>query len=60
MIPVPDLLAIGSAEGARALGLTDWPGIEVDLGHTSLAGVAEDDVEAALVFGCGADVLRPA
>jgi hypothetical protein len=29
----------------------------VDLGHPSLAGVAEDEVEGALVFGCGADVF---
>jgi formimidoylglutamate deiminase len=57
VIPVPDLLEIGSAEGAKALGLDDWPGIEVDLGHQSLAGVAPGEVEAALVFGCGSDVL---
>jgi formimidoylglutamate deiminase len=57
VIPVPDLLEIGSAEGARALGLDDWPAIEVDLGHASLGGVAESEVEAALVFGCGADVI---
>ena len=55
--PVSDLLEIGSAEGAKALGLDAWPGIEVDFGHRSLAGVAEDEVEAALVFGCGADVF---
>jgi formimidoylglutamate deiminase len=57
VVPVSDLLEIGSAEGAKALGLGAWPGIEVDLGHRSLAGVAEDEVEAALVFGCGADVF---
>jgi len=57
VVPVSDLLEIGSAEGAKALGLYAWPGIEVDLGHRSLAGVAEDEVEAALVFGCGADVF---
>ena len=57
VIPVPDLFAIGSAEGARALGLDKWPRTGVDLEHPSLAGVAEDDVEAALVFGCGADVF---
>jgi len=57
VIPVPDLLAIGTAEGAKAIGLADWRGVEVDLSHPSLARVARDEVEAALVFGCGADVL---
>jgi formimidoylglutamate deiminase len=57
VIPVEELLAIGSAGGARALGLEAWPGIEVDLGHCSLAGVEPADVPAALVHGCGADVL---
>jgi len=57
VIPVPELLSIGAAAGAQAIGLDDWPGIEADLGHLSLAGVDEGDVEAALVFGCGADVL---
>jgi len=57
VIPVPDLLEIGAAEGAKAIGLDEWPGIEVDLGHQSLAGVAENEVEAALVFGSGADVF---
>jgi formimidoylglutamate deiminase len=57
VIPVPDLLAIGTAEGALALGLDEWPDAEADLTHPSLAGVAENEVEAALVFGCGAEVL---
>jgi formimidoylglutamate deiminase len=57
VIPVPDLLAIGSAEGAKAIGLEEWPGVEADLGHASLTGVARDEVEAALVFSCGADVF---
>jgi formimidoylglutamate deiminase len=57
VIPVAELLAIGSAGGARALGLDAWAGIEVDLGHRSLAGVDPADVPAALVHGCGADVL---
>src|SRR6187551_2667377 len=55
VIPVRELLAIGAAAGATAIGLEDWPGIEADLAHPSLAGVAEGDVDAALVFGCGAD-----
>jgi hypothetical protein len=54
---VADLLAIGSAEGAKALGLEEWPSVEADLAHLSLADVAGDEVEAALVFGCGADVF---
>jgi formimidoylglutamate deiminase len=51
------LLAMGGAAGARSLGLDTWPGVEVDLGHPSLAGVAAEHVEAALVAGCGADVI---
>jgi formimidoylglutamate deiminase len=55
VISVAALLAIGT-RGA-ALGLEAWPGIEVDLGHRSLAGVEPADVPAALVHGCSADVL---
>jgi formimidoylglutamate deiminase len=51
------LLEIGAAAGARALGLADWPVIEVDLGHRSLAGVGREHVAGALVAGCGADVI---
>ena len=58
VIPVDELLAIGSAAGGAALGLTRWPGVEVDLGHVSLRGVEPLDVPAALVHGCGADVFR--
>jgi formimidoylglutamate deiminase len=57
VIAVQSLLEIGSAAGARAIGLDEWPGVEVDLGHPALAGVAAEEVEAALVFGCGADVF---
>jgi cytosine/adenosine deaminase-related metal-dependent hydrolase len=52
-----ELLEIGTREGAAALGIDEWPGVEVDLGHRALAGVADGEVEAALVFGCGADVF---
>ena len=52
-----DLWAIGGANGAAALGLQTWADIEVDLHHRSLAGVAEEHVPAALVAGCGADVV---
>jgi formimidoylglutamate deiminase len=58
VITVDELLAIGSAGGARALGLDQWPDVEIDLGHRSLAGVEPADVPAALVHGCGADVFR--
>jgi formimidoylglutamate deiminase len=57
VIAVQSLLEIGSAAGAKAIGLDEWPGVEVDLGHPALAGVAAEEVEAALVFGCGADVF---
>jgi formimidoylglutamate deiminase len=54
----PDaLLEIGTAAGARSLGLTDWRQIAVDLEHRSLAGVDAEHVPAALVAGCGADVV---
>jgi formimidoylglutamate deiminase len=52
-----DLLAFGSEAGARALALESWANVEVDVCHRSLAGVARDKLPAALVAGCGADVL---
>jgi formimidoylglutamate deiminase len=52
-----ELLVIGSADGARAVGLDAWPSVDVDLDHPALRGVARDDVEAALVTSCGADVF---
>ena len=57
VIPVDELLAIGSSSGARAIGIDKWPDVEVDLGHRSLSGVDPADVPAALVHGCGADVF---
>jgi formimidoylglutamate deiminase len=57
VISVGSLLCFGSDEGAAALGLESWPETRVDLDHPSLAGVAEEDVLNALVFGCGADVF---
>ena len=56
VIGLSALLCFGADEGAAALGLESWPDVEVDLEHRSLAGV--EDVHAALVFGCGADVFR--
>jgi len=56
----PDsLLSFGSDEGAASLALESWDEIEVDLEHPSLRGVDEEDVFAALVFGCSAEVLEP-
>ena len=54
-----ELWAIGAEHGARALGLDAWDGIEVDTGHRSLRGVASEHVRAALVAGCGGDVVVP-
>jgi formimidoylglutamate deiminase len=52
-----DVLTAGSAAGARALGLDSWPSIDIDVDHPSLRGVAESDVEAALVTSCASDVV---
>ena len=52
-----ELWQVGGDNGARALGIDDRPSIEVDLDHPSLDGVAEEHVAAALVAGCGADVV---
>jgi formimidoylglutamate deiminase len=52
------LLCFGSDEGAASLGLDSSGEIEIDVGHPSLLGVDEPDLPAALVFGCGADVVR--
>jgi formimidoylglutamate deiminase len=54
-----ELLRFGAEQGARALGLDSWPDVAVDLEHPSLTGVERDDVPAALVAGCGADVFVP-
>jgi formimidoylglutamate deiminase len=57
VIPLDELLAIGTAEGATALGLDRWDEIEVDLQHRSLTGVSSGEARAALVFGCAADAV---
>lgn len=55
-----DLLAVGGPNGGRSLGLDSWAATSVDLEHPSLALVAAEDVPAALLAGCAADVLaRP-
>ncbi len=53
-----ELFRFGSELGARALALDAWPGIEIDLTHRSLEGVAPEHVMGALVAGCGADVVK--
>ena len=57
VVPPEKLLRIGTSAGATALGLDQWPDVEVDLQHRALAGVTDGEVEAALVFGCAADVF---
>jgi formimidoylglutamate deiminase len=58
ILSVSTLLCCGADEGAASLGIERWPDVEVDLDHRSLAGVVDEDVHAALVFGCGADVFE--
>ena len=54
----PDaLLRIGTDEGAASLGIAEWPRIEIDVEHQSLAGVEREELLAALLFGCAADVV---
>jgi formimidoylglutamate deiminase len=57
VVPPEELVRIGSHEGARALALNSWPETHVDPSHSSLAGIADGELEAALVFGCSADVF---
>ncbi len=52
---VDDLLAIGSTQGAAALGLESWPPIRINRSHPQLRDVA--DPLRALVSGCSADVV---
>jgi formimidoylglutamate deiminase len=58
VLSVDALLAIGSDEGAAALGLEEWPSIEIDVDHPQLRGV--DEPLCALVHSCSADVVRKA
>ena len=54
----PDsLLCFGADEGAASLGLDAWDEIALDLAHPALRGVKQEDVFAALVSGCSADVI---
>ena len=52
------LLSFGTDEGAASLGLESWNEIEIDLEHPSLRGIDEEDVFAALVAGCSAEVIK--
>jgi formimidoylglutamate deiminase len=52
-----ELYGFGRDVGARSLGLDTWPEIDVDLAHVSLAGVEREHVQAALIAGCGGDVV---
>ncbi len=54
---VEELLAIGSEEGAEALGLREWPRIQIDVAHPQLCGIEEP--LRALVAGCSAAVVYP-
>jgi formimidoylglutamate deiminase len=57
VVSVDSLLCFGADEGAASLGLDSWGEIEIDLEHPSLRGVDVQDVFAALVFGCSAEVV---
>ncbi|HET7137651.1 MAG TPA: amidohydrolase family protein [Gaiellaceae bacterium] len=58
VISVDSLLCFGSDEGAAALGIDEWPEVDVDLTHPQLRGVDEASVYDALVFSCSSDVFR--
>jgi formimidoylglutamate deiminase len=58
VIDVDSLLAIGSSDGAAALGLAEWPDASIDLDHPQLRGVEGDAVYPALLFGCTGDGVR--
>jgi acetolactate synthase-1/2/3 large subunit len=56
-VPLDTLLCAGADEGAAALGLDEWPAIEIDTAHPSLQRIDGSDLLAAVVFGCGAEVV---
>ncbi len=57
VVPLDTLLCAGADEGAAALGLDEWPAIEIDTAHPSLQRIDGSDLLAAVVFGCGAEVV---
>ena len=58
VVPVDSLFSIGADEGAAAIGLDAWSDIEIDLEHPSLRGIDNEDVFAALLAGCSAEVIK--
>src|SRR5436190_6162577 len=56
VLSVDSLLAIGSDEGAAALGLEGWPEITIDGSHPQLRDV--DEPLCALVAGCSSAVVK--
>jgi formimidoylglutamate deiminase len=58
VFPIDDLLAIGTSEGAAALGLERWPDALVDLDDPQLRGVDEAGLYDAVILGCASSVLR--
>ncbi len=50
-----ELLEIGRGNGAAAIGIGAWPDTAIDTAHISLAGVASEDVMAALIAGCSGE-----
>ncbi len=58
VLDTEQLLAIGSRNGAEALGIDAWRDIAIDVTHPSLAGVEPGDIPAALVSGCSAAVVE--
>ncbi len=52
-----ELYGFGRDFGARSLALDAWPDVEIDLGNSSLTDVEPEHVLAALLAGCGADVV---
>ena len=58
VIPVPTTSSRSDRPKAPVRsGSTSGRRSTIDVEHRSLAGVPREEVEAALVFGCGADVL---
>src|SRR5262249_53941557 len=57
VVPLDTLLGAGADEGAAALGLDEWPAIEIDTAHPSLQGIDGCDLLAAVVYGCSAEVV---
>ncbi len=58
VVPVDDLLRIGAAEGASALGLESWPDALVDVAHPQLRDADAEGLYECLIFSCTGNVLR--